>query len=213
MDAREIIRSARDRHPSFTPQQTPDAVALRGLNDYQRELVGRILTVHPEALSENLDTDLPLAAFDDGITLPDRHRLHDVEIRHGQTGKAGELGVISFSRRNDVRPPAAYVLADVLHLVGTADTYTAYDRVRVRYVPLLVDLADLDTALTLPETTRRACVAAVAMLMASRGSKPTDIPPASPADFAVQFTSAEASVLFDLGNAQGVDVGRTRRVW
>lgn len=210
----DVIRSARDLHPSFKPQQTPDPVLMRWLSDYQEELRGRLLDWNPDAITATETIALPLADFSAGHTLPEYQRIREADIRYG-TGASQErmdLPIAGPRFRHELLAPIAYVEGGVLYLVGKEKDYNGFDQIRVRYVPAPTDLTDATSAFSLPDRARPVLKAWAAAFMASRGPLAGDAPP-DKVELTGKAEKAEETFLTELERRDGPVVSRVRRVW
>lgn len=210
--AAQAIGRARDYHAAFNKQRNPDAVLLRFLSDYAAELYGRLIAIDESAVSTELVQPLPLADFEQGITIPANRYVGDVSAVT-LDGFPLPVDLIPFSHRFDRQRGAGlygWVLGSVLYLRGTAAEWQNYATVRVRYVPVPVPLVKLADAIALPDTALGACVLACVRMMSGRGHNDESLPAIPLALFMEEASGAEKAFLDDIANRKGAVKIRTR---
>lgn len=202
---RSIISAARDQHPAFDKQRTPDAVLLRFLTNEHRSLVTKARVRNWRAIAATLEVTLPLADFAAGITLP--AHVYVGEGTAHSTGFAGPSVPAPFTIIDpamrfalDVPMPAGWVDNGKLFLVGSDIDWTIVAKLDVRYVPAPPTFAADSENITLPDEAEPALVAAAAYFMACRGHNDKNLPPINNAHFLNQAQGAERDFLDGLGN-------------
>lgn len=220
MTAGDVLLAARDRHPAFDRHRTPDAVALRFLSDYARELHGKVAAIDESLLAEEgVTATLPLADHEAGIPLPANRYLAGVTGRMQgwsvDEPRTFPIVCIPWARRfdRDVPRGAAWEHGDVLYLRSPASLWRSVDQVAVSLVPIPQPLTDLNSALALPETARRACVEHTALAMARRGHTDPALPVIDVAGFITIARTAEADYLADVANRLTGIPSSVRDVW
>lgn len=173
MTVDEIIQQARETHPAFTPESTPNSVLIRYLSRLHRDLVGRILRVAADVLVQDHEIALPLADFAAGAAVPDHQFIRGGSVYVGATERP--LYLIRWQSR--IRPvvwPAAWLEGNTLHLVGDAAQWAAADRIVLKIVPTPADLVAMTDVVALPDIAESTCVTALAAFLAQRTA---DVPP------------------------------------
>jgi hypothetical protein len=209
--ARDLIRAARDEHPSFDERRHPSPMLLRLLSAYQRRLGGKLIQRNPGILTASQDTALPLADFTAGITVPDFKRPLMVWAL-GTTGSGDpdpktEVGLVSWQAAPRYYR-AAYLRNTVLYLSGTPADWLGFTGIRFEYIPELDALTALTGSggtLGLPNAAEPALVAYLAYRMAARGVKDPDLDPPDKVFFQREWLEAEDDLLTEVaGHVQAV---------
>jgi hypothetical protein len=193
--AGNLIRAARDEHPTFDDRRHPDPVLLRALSRYQRELLGRITRLDPAQGIAHLDTTLPLSSFSAGITVAACKKPFGAEVTlagHHVHGKTHPVDLIPWREKAAYRH-AVYFLDGVLYLTGQARDWVHFSMLRFYYVPEPASLALDDTVILtlLPDAAEPTLVAFLASKMAQRGGAGEGQTPPDPASFAADWMRAE----------------------
>lgn len=172
--ARQAIDAARDFHPAFSRDSTPDAVALRRLALYQQELLAQIMETRLSAVHETQEVALPLTDFDAGVILNPYLRVHGGSVAYTDslTRRPKPLRFVEYPLRLDEivtdDEPKVYLTAGRLHLLGTADDWQDIATMTVDLFPRGPDTLALNDRLVLPGSPLRACAADLAAFMAMR---------------------------------------------
>jgi len=172
---RDLIREARDQHPSFDSRRHPDAVLVRALSQYQRNLIPRIVRRNRTILTEVIEQTLPLPDFNAGITLPDFIYPVSVEVETALTGpglipRRFEVEMVPWQARGRYHL-AAYIRNNTLYLTGSEVDWTGFTKLRFFYVPQVDAVTGLSSTLSLPNSAEPCLVAFLAALMARRGCR------------------------------------------
>lgn len=214
--AAKAITRARDAHSAFDTHRNPDAVLLRMLSDYAVELHGKVAERDETALATEQVEDLPLADFEDGITLEaNRYVLEATATAGDPNGTPYPIDLIPLSHRFDSqrgRGRYAWVVAGVLYLRGTANVWKEFAEVRIKYVPIPAELTTLAATIALPDTALRACAAHLAYQMACRGHNDASLPAIDAGSFARKAEKAEVGFLNDVSNRRTATVVKTRDI-
>lgn len=170
MLVRDVVTGARDTHPACDKKSTPDAVACRFLARWQQGLLTEITRWKRDALHVAQEIDLPLAVFADGEALDDPLVVHGGKLVYVDTGNDPiDLQLVEYPLRLDTFvPPAAYVRAGTLFLLGRAEDWTDFSQIVLDLFPRGPDTVHLGTELLLPGTPQRAAVAALGAFMCGR---------------------------------------------
>lgn len=196
MTAAEVIEEARDQHPGFEPERTPDRTVLRFLSSWQRRVFAKIASRAPDAVTSVVTTAMPLADFDAGIPLT-------AEILHLRGGtvtledeQERKLWIVPWESRYLPRVrPAAYLENSVVKLVGPIEAWEYVTSVAIQVVQLPSVLASEKEDLALPDVAREAAVAAVASFLGQRTADSAGEPPIPRDRLAAQADKAEASLI------------------
>jgi len=168
--AADVVNVARDEHPAFDRQSTPDIVALRALARYQQELLGRIYNVKPDAVHVAQEVQLPLEDFAAGIALNDCLQVHGASVYYRSPDYRPEPVMFVDYPHRFIRPggPAAYRRADRIFLLGTPADWQDVARIVIDLFPRGPDTLGPKDELVLPGQAMAPCVAALAVAMARR---------------------------------------------
>jgi hypothetical protein len=213
---RSIIAAARDQHPAFDKQRTPDAVLLRFLTSEHKALVTKARARNWRAVAATVNVPLPLADFAAGFTLP-----ANVYVGEGTAHSTADTGSIPAPftivdpslRFADVPMPAGYVENGTLFLVGQASDWTIVASVDVRYVPASPTFANDAQNITLPDEASPALESAAALFMALRGHTDKNLPPMNVSAFAEMASRAESTFLDGIGNQRVGHVFQIRDIF
>lgn len=179
--AGDVINRARDVHPAFTRQQTPDATALRILNGARLRLFSVATRAHRAAFLTTVVVPITPVAFTTGLVLsPSRYvenarqqELTDL-VRLPLLENAGEsislysarYGVLSGQRFTELR----LYPADAQAWLGTT-------AIQLDVIADLVPLQLLSSDVVLTNDADEALAFAVALQMATRGATEPQLPP------------------------------------
>lgn len=191
---REIISAARDLHPSFDEQQTPNASALRYLSRYAGELHGKIAAIDRDILREDVTLAVP-DPFEDGIELPANRQVIELATDGG-----APIAVIAALTRNDFNAPrpAAWQVGNRLYLSGNAAGWRDVTTISIAHVPAAVRLTQLTDTLEIPDAAENAVVSNLALFMAMRGNVRPNATPIPVGDFGANARQAEQTYLDDV---------------
>jgi hypothetical protein len=199
--SRDLIRAARDGHPSFTAAAHPDPVLVRALSAEQRRLLGKMVQANPSAAASTLAIDLTTYDFAAGVVLPAHHHVHDPAEAVGKGGERGHVFLISHANLNGQRPQYGYAVhAGRVFLAGTAREWSRVMAVNVSYTPVAGELDSLTAPLVLPDTAEPYMVRFLEVTMAKRlprpGGEPIDV-----GLFVGERNRAEADLLTETASA------------
>lgn len=214
MLASEVILSARDRHRAFDRNNCPDAVALRFLSGYVAELHGKITRLDETALVSEQVVNMPMADFDEGITLLANRRVVGVTPQL-TNDDVGVIDLIPWEHRNDRNQPsaAAWMYNGKLFLRSPSTLWNNVATVTVSYIPLPVTLTTMGATVPLPDMSVTACVEKTAAFMARRGTTDASLPPINLKEFVYAANEAESLYLDEVKDRITGVMFRTRDVW
>lgn len=166
----DLIKAARDAHPTFNDRRHPDAVLLRALSRYQRELLGRLIRLDQTQAVVQLDTDLPLPDFDKGIPVYAYKYPMGAAVFQPNSDKSHDVEIVAFQDRHRYRG-AVFLLDNILYLTGRSRDWEPFSLIRFYYVPEPDALPALmtTTLVYLPDSAENTLVTYLAMKMAQRG--------------------------------------------
>lgn len=206
--ARQAIDTARDVHPAFSHDSTPDAVALRRLALYQQELLAKIVEARLDAVHEEQTIALPLTDFDAGVLLNPYLRVHGGSVTYTDSTvrRPQPLRFVEYPLRLDEivtdDEPKVYLAAGRLMLLGTVESWQNIASITVDLFPRGPDTLKLNETLVLPGSPLRACAADLAAFMAVRaGVTVTDPQP------------AQTGYLDEVTERRRAHVGTVRETW
>jgi hypothetical protein len=214
--AADLIESARDEHPLFDPKRHPDLILLRALSRYQRRFVPKINRVNTKFLTVELETALPLADFDAGITLPDYSFPVGVEVQ--STSSETVIATVDLvAREARLRyGRAAYVWNNKLYLTGVANDWVGFSYVRFYYVAEVDPLTTYTGAggtLVLPNAAEPCLVAYLSHFMAKRTQKTESAEAPDKRVFRDAWKEAEQDFLDELQMHTQAEVSVVREVF
>ncbi|MDZ7418781.1 MAG: hypothetical protein ONB52_21870 [candidate division KSB1 bacterium] len=195
MKAGEIIREARDEHPSFTEQAHPDGVLLRSLSTYERELMNKVAVLDRSRYATFQDIALPFPSFEAGVTVNEYVLPVAVEVYSAQpTPRWAKVQIVGWSGRLKFFR-AAVLRGRNLSLTGRPEDWTPFSKLRFHYVAAPARLDSLDSVLTLDEDARRVLVSYLVHVMGWRSTGRTDLPGSLAADMTMRWQAQEANFL------------------
>jgi hypothetical protein len=178
LTAATVINHARDLHPSLSPVNAPNALACRALSRFLSELVEKIARRVPGYLGTTLTVPLPLAVFTAGIDLTAAipggwKRLLDGFFVYSasQTNPPTRVRAnpIPYEQRDMNGPlPAWTFLANTVTFLGQETDYSQFSSFLLTYTPLAVDVANVGSAIPLPDDSREALAAMLAAFFLKR---------------------------------------------
>lgn len=200
--AGSVIDQARDRHAAFDRQHHPAKGALRFLSSYVKQLHGKVTRLDSSIITLSLDTALPLAVHEDGITLPAGTRLVQEAVANPATTAFVEpvpVAVLDFAQRFAPNAPrlAGWQQAGVFYLRSPNTLWSRCSSVTLTLSVLPLDLSTLEDTLAIPDAAELACVEAVASFFADRESQERETR-ISPDRFVAKAADAEAQFLNDV---------------
>lgn len=205
--ARDVINAARDFHPLFTRQSTPDIVALRRIARYQQSLLTDIARLAADRVHTSQTITVPFADFAAGVVLEPYLRVHGASAAYidtSRTPRAVEL--VEYPLRLDGiatdNIPRAFIQGGKFMPLGIAEDWIAIASVTVDFFPMGPDTVQLGDKLFLPGNPLRACASDVAAFMAQRaGTAPID------------YIADRESYLDEVTERRIAKVGVIREVW
>lgn len=209
--AGDLIRSARDEHPSFDARRHPDPVLLRALSRKQKSLVSKVIRSNSEAFVTDLETTFPLADFDAGITLPDIKYPARAEVQDAQ-GNKRDVDIIAWELANNYTM-GAYIRNGVLYLTGIAQDWVSWALIRLYYMPEVEALTKLTGAtgtLVLPNSAEPCLVSYLAYFMAKRGHVDKDLEQPSKREFYESWKGTEEEFLDEMDMVTQAVVSRVQ---
>lgn len=208
--ASAVLMAARDVHPAFDKQSTPDAPALRHLAQYQQGLLAAIAETKLDRVHVAQSFTMPLVNFDQGVTLNAYIRVHGATATPIDTQVPPfDVELVEYPLRLDDRKwadwrwkPRAYIEAGVMKLLGTAEDWNDIASVTVDLFPVGPDDLTMRTPLVLPGQPMRICVADLAAFMAVRAGVSVPDP-----------LGARESYLDEVTERRRAKVGVIRDLW
>lgn len=172
MLARAVIYAARDAHPAFDKQSTPDAVALRRLATLQQGWLAEISRFKRDAVHVAQVIALPLDVFADGVAIDTHLHVHGGSVQFTDSSRRdGDLQLVEYPLRLTTQwawTPRAYIRARQLFLLDSAELWTDVASVTLDLFPAGPDDLVPTDALVLPGQCQRAGTTALAQFMAGR---------------------------------------------
>ena len=172
LNAGDIINQARDIHVSFEPRSHPNAVLLRELSRYQRELTTKIAEVNPALVAIPISVTLPLTDFDAGIELPSHvYILPGVAVCLRTNPAIREpIEMVNLTMRSDPETPdiTVFVRGNHLFLSGRAQSWQTFTAIQFQIVLIPKRLQTLDDPLLLPDYAEEVLAGMLARFMAIR---------------------------------------------
>ncbi len=217
--AADLILSARDEHPLFDKRRHPDLVLQRALSRYQRRLIPQISRVNTKFMVTELETALPLADFDAGITLPDYSYPVNAEVQTPGSvqGENRKFTADIISREARFRYDlAVYVWNNTLYLTGQAADWQGFTFVRFYYVAEVDPLTTLTGAtgtLVVPNAAEPCLVAYLCHFMAKRTQKTEDVEAPDRRAFRGEWKDAETDFLDQMSTHVQAEVSVIRDVF
>ena len=150
----QIIEGARDHHTSLDPFTHPDAVGVRFADRYHKRLVLRVVQINPDLLAQFDDVTLPLADFDTGQAADAHHQyLSGKAFYLNNSDLYDRLELLPWEARNrGVHFPAYSLVNGNIKLHRTANDWTMYGSLEIRFIPMTATLTGLTSAIVLPDT-------------------------------------------------------------
>jgi hypothetical protein len=188
IQVRRVIEAARDRHPSFSPSEHPDGLAVRFLEDYQRDLLARLVDLNPSSVSRSHEVTFPILrladpedpdselvdGFSEGVVMPPHKDFRGATAytAHAET----PLNRIEWENRLNSRFNfAIYPLNGRIFFTRTAADWKLVQRVVVDYTPEAEEITSIDQELILPDAAYLTCVEALAAFFGARSGSPIDL--------------------------------------
>lgn len=219
ISAGSVIDQARSRHAAFNKNQHPNKGALQHLSKYVKRLHGQLAQLDPSLVTVNVDTALPLADHDAGITLPTGTRLVESIVGNYATTNSPprqpyRIRIIDYVQRFAPNAPrgAAWQQGGVLYLRSPASIWQSFESVTITVATVPTDLAELGDTLAVPDSAEETCVEEVAYWLAKRVAQEKD----SNIDlgtFKTCATEAHEAFLNDISNNMGNRMFFTEDVW
>jgi hypothetical protein len=207
--ASRVVNAARDRHPAFDRQRSPDGPVYRFLADYCQEAQGKIMQIDPSYgdIEQTIVFELPLLDFDAGMALGAVRVITDIVLVNKATEPkriTTPITLIPREQRFSKNPPtaAAWQEGGNLYLRAPAETYTNYGSVEVQVIQHMTDedvdalLLTPNATLPLPDAASGMVVAALALYMARRGCSDPNVPAIDVAGFE-RDAAASASAFYE----------------
>lgn len=210
--AADVILEFRDQHGAFSEELTPDTVAIRQLARYTRELHARLVEKDSSLYAERLQTALPLADFEAGITLPDAVQILGGTIVH-DSEETEPLNLVPWrARQTPNLYSSAYRLGGALYLCGNATAWDDVARIDLYYVAEPVLPTAFADTVPLPDAAKRACVYNLAVWTARRLTQPADTMP-DIRYLEQQFREAERELLVEVAQHSRSESIYVREEW
>jgi hypothetical protein len=211
--AQEVITAARDQHPAFTPQRTPDGVLLRQLLNFHKRLASDVTVVNSSVLAVEEVIDLTTYDFALGYAFPAHiYVLPDGEVEPANEldpGDRGRLWIIGQNVRLFSRPlRSGWFVQNQFWLNGNAQDWAGAIAVHIHYVPIPATPVELaDDFDPMPDTAFEVLSSYAALVMAKRGHNDPTIQAIDVNQFAQDYNSAYSSFIMEQGGKK-----RARRI-
>jgi hypothetical protein len=212
--ADNLIVAARDASPTYDDRRHPDAVLLRALSRYQKELLGRIIRLDPSKAVEYFDQALPLTVFANGIAVPAYKYPLGAQVTYSGGTDVCHLTLVQWADNlryshggDESGARACYLLNGILFLCGEAEDWTEFSSLRWRYVaePAALAMSRATVLTLLPDSAEGTLVAYLALKMAQRGGAEEGEPKPDAASAAADWQVAEDRFFDEMGrNTQAV---------
>jgi len=210
----ETILEARDQHPSFDPQRTPDGVCQRQLNRYLRQLYYRAIERDSNLYSTVEEITLPLADFDAGHALPAFVYYQGGTLNTTGTYRRPEpFNIVPWANRFMPNVHSAgYILEGTLYLCGDAEDWTGATSIDFYYAPELTLPAAMADPVPLADGAKWPCVNHLAWQMARRQGSYEGVK-INTAEFAADWKSAEEEWLIEIAQHSRGEATYVRAEW
>jgi len=210
----ETIEEARDQHPSFDPQRTPDRILFRQLNRYVRQLYYRAVERDSTLYSTVQNIPLPLADFDAGYTLPAFAYYQGGTVHTTGSWKRDEpFNIVPWANRYAPNMHSAgYIVEGVLYLCGDAEDWTSAESIDFHYAPEPTLPTDITDDVPLPDGAKWACVSHLAWFMARRQGM-YEGERIDTAEFAADWQSAQEEWLIEIAQHSRGEATYVREEW
>jgi len=191
----EVIKQVRDKHPAFTEYRITSAVLARHLSTYERDLVTKAAAVNKFWLVKKKTLYLPVPVFEDGYALPQaEHVLEGTVTLTEPTGAVRKLNVTTYDDRFTPRRwPSAYMLRNILYLMGGEASWADAAQIELRIVPVVVEVTMPNGIFTVPSRAAGCLVAEGALFCARR--LPVEVGPKGIIELQTAAASAEKTFL------------------
>lgn len=209
----DAIRSARDQHPVFEPERTPDMVLIREMNRYVRQLLFRIHERDSSRTTTSVTVPLPLADFEAGVALPDYIIFQGATLQCSELSAETQLRIIPFRKRHEPGVPYPGFIHDgVLYLIGNEEDWSQFDSFTYWYVPEPAELATYTDVLPVPEAAFPVIVDRLCFFMTRRS--PVFENERVPMDeFKQQWRESESEFLIEMATHNRTESNYIREVW
>ncbi len=209
----DVIEAARDQHGAFEPERTPLTVLIRELNRYIRRLTFLILERDSSRFATTTNVPLPLATFEDGITLPAYIIWQGASLNCAALDASTELKIVPFRKRHEPGVPyCGYIHGGVLYLIGTEEDWTQFDSLDYSLVPEPTTLTALTDAIAMPEGAMEVLVAELCHFMARR-TPVYENAPMPKAEFEKWWRETEEDFLVEMATHNRTEANYIREVW
>lgn len=209
----DVIENARDQHPAFDPERTPDTVLMRELNRYARTLLFLLLERDSSHYTTETNVPLPLADHDAGITLPAHVLFQGATLNCSNLDATTELKIIPFRKRHEPGVPyPGYIHGGTLYLVGNAEDFSQFDSLDYWLVPDPTALTLLTQTIELPDDAQEALAHRLCFFMARR-TPIYEQAPMPVREFQAWWKEAEDEFLVEIATHNRTEANYIREVW
>jgi hypothetical protein len=210
----DVFEEARDQHLAFDDIRSPGLPAFRALARMQERLLRKAAEIDPKRFECLHEIDLTTFDFDLGTTLPEGLVYYGRRVENTNPVREQEFSLVHPDERT--RPsvwPSGYIIeTDTLCLIGDADDWSDFDKLKIGYVKFPTELVDKDSVLdALPNYARDVYVAELALLFAKRMQGRTGAPPVD--QFFAAKREAVAEFLTTVASQKVAEVSTIRPVW
>lgn len=215
MTVEEAIRDARDEHPAFSRQWTPEGPLLRFLNRWQEGMRERLAQKKSDRLIGTHSISFPLAGFEAGASIVANVHVTGGTVKFDAASRDDEdLVIVPFRERLEEYKYrwGAYIEGNTFKPLGREEDWDEVDEVELVVFPVATELTGRTSSIDLPGHPRPVIVAAVAHFLAKRAPADAD-PPVDRAEFREDRRVAEERYIDAEAGRLRAYVGKVREVW
>jgi hypothetical protein len=165
-----VLNKIRDKHPAFSEFAVPNSLLVRQLSSYERDLITKATAANPFWHVRTKTLNLPVPVFAEGFAVPEAEHVLEGTVTLA-TGKFRKLTLTTYDDRFTPRRfPAAYLLRNVLYLMGLEASWTpAVTSIALKITPVTVDIDEAsDAVFNVPSRAEGPLVASGALFCARR---------------------------------------------
>lgn len=209
----DVIKGARDGHPTFTQENHPGGSCRRFLDRWQKGVIPKATEADRSVLVASETISFPLAPFSSGHSFPAYKRILAGATVYEDADEEVQfpLEIMNWDdRHHHHRHYAAWLEAGTLYFVKDAEWWNAVDHVVVKYVAAPAELTQSSSELVLPDSAIHAAVAALEAFMAKRSKPEHDV---NKVEFYEGASGALAEWLEELRGRGRAKTGRIVNAW
>lgn len=210
----QIFEEARDQHLAFDDIRSPGMPAFRALARMQERLLRKAIEIDPKRFECIHEIDLTTFDFTAGETLPDGLVYYGRRATNTSPEREEPFSIVHVDER--IRPsiwPSGYIQeTNTLCLIGDANDWVMFDKVKIGYVKIPTAITDKDSLLdALPDYAADVYVAELAYLFAKRMQGRTIAPPLD--QFRIDKNAALVEFLNTVASQKVAEVSTIRPEW